>query len=363
MRVLCVEDEAGLREDIAEYLRMQSYEVDEAETGEEAIDRLNVHHYDLVLCDIKMPRMNGYELLQQVRAENNLATTPFIFLSALNERDDKIRAAENGCDAYLTKPIDFSVLDATLKSSIERQRARDFLYSSSYESAQRHIMALLDDALSGSLSEACLTIQYLREKSPNISPEELHQQLAVLQEKMGTHVSSLHMFHCALRMQAAQTELLGEVMLADDLIKLAVDECHYNNPASQLVYQAPRPSAELVFGDMRLLQRALAGLLAVIPHAARSQDVISCALVEGALVLSVYDSADMAQETHFTPISETTNLAALSPVTRQRLVPLSYAVQAAQAHHGRLEIALWPEDKLAVRLVLPQPHSHRATAA
>ena len=62
MRLLCVEDEVSLREDIAEFLRMKSYDVDEASNGQEAIDQLNRNRYDLVLCDIKMPNMDGYDL-------------------------------------------------------------------------------------------------------------------------------------------------------------------------------------------------------------------------------------------------------------------------------------------------------------
>jgi CheY-like chemotaxis protein len=71
MRLLCVEDEAALRGDIVEYLRMHAYEVDEADSGEAAIAQLNSNRYDLVLCDIKMPNMDGYELLRQVRSENH----------------------------------------------------------------------------------------------------------------------------------------------------------------------------------------------------------------------------------------------------------------------------------------------------
>ncbi len=363
MRVLCVEDEVGLREDIAEYLRLQSYEVDEAESGVDAIEQMNRNQYDLVLCDIKMPRMNGYELLRQVRREDHLVTTPFVFLSALNERDDKIEAHEIGCDGYLTKPIDFTVLDATLKSYIERQRVRDYMYSSAYDSAQRHIMALLDDALSGSLSEACLTIEHLQQKAESIAAPELKRHLKSLQGKMSAHVSNLHMFHCALGMQAAGTELISEAILADDLIKQAVQECHYNNPASGLVYQAPRPSAELIFGDARMLQRAVAGLMAMMPNACVSSEVVHFAVEDGSFILTLSDVPEMVEDSDFAVVSETTNLASMSPVTRQRLIPLSYALQTAQAHSGHLEIALWSENRLAVRLVLPQPSQRRAAAA
>jgi DNA-binding response OmpR family regulator len=354
MRLLCVEDEAPLREDIVEYLRMHSYEVDEAESGEEAIDCLNQKHYDLVLCDIKMPRMDGYELLRQVRGENHLATTPFLFLSALNERDDKIRAHENGCDGYLTKPIDFSVLDATLKSHIDRQRARDFLHATALEASQKHMMAVLDDALSGPVAEAALVVQHLRDTLPTLTPSALDVQLANVQDKVNGHANELHAFHSALMMQTRHTPILSEMMQTEDLVREAVAECHYRCPSAPIVYEASSAPALAVHGDMRMLTRALAGLFAGLPLPYASSALVHWRREDADCVLTVCDHPDMAHEQDFTLIDDTTNLAALSQVTRHRLVALSYAMQVAHAHHGRLELLLWPEDLLAVRFVLPQ---------
>ena len=356
MRVLCVEDEAALREDMVEYLRMKAYEVDEAESGEQAIDQLNRNRYDLVLCDIKMPRMDGYELLRQVRGENHLTTTPFLFLSALNDRDDKIRAHETGCDGYLTKPIDFSVLDATLKSYIERQRSRDFLHNSALDSAQRHVMTAIDDSLSGPVSEACLIIQHIRDTLPVLTPGALDNYLVHLQDKVSSHVSGLHMFHSALGMQSTPTEAVGESLMPDELIRLAVEECRYNNPSSTIVHQAPNKGDSLIHGDMRMLQRALAGVLSAVPESCISDALVHIEVGNGYYTITVSDKPEMAHEADFTAIDDTTNLAVLSYATRHRLISLSYALQVAQAHNGRLELMIWPEDVLAVRFVLPQPN-------
>ena len=71
--------------------------------------------------------------------------------------------------------------------------------------------------------------------------------------------------------------------------------------------------------------------------------------------LTISDHPSMADGGDFEPIDEFTNLSALSAVTRQRMAALNYALQVVQAHHGRVEVKLWPHDFLAVRFIVPQP--------
>lgn len=353
MRLLCVEDEAALRGDMVEYLRMHAYEVDEADSGEAAIAQLNSNRYDLVLCDIKMPNMDGYELLRQVRSEDHMATTPFLFLSALNERDDKIRAHSTGCDGYLTKPIDFALLDATLKSHIERQRQRDFIQFTTQDSMQQHVMAAIDDALNGPIMSASVVIGHLRDTLPVLTPSALDKHLERAQLSVNAHMIDLHMLYASLMMQANQVDITHEMTLTEDLIRLAAEECVYEKPSSVIRYKAEPKSREFVYGERRMLQRALAILMMSMEHEAQTSDVVTSSSDEGFLSLTLYDHADMKRENDFVVINTATNLTALSAVTRRRVIALCYAMQVAHAHGGRLELMLWPDDLLAVRFVLP----------
>jgi len=355
MRLLCVEDEPALREDIAEFLRMQSYEVDEASSGEEALRCLSTGKYDLILCDIKMPRMDGYELLRQVRTENAMVTTPFLFLSALDERGDKMRAYETGCDGYLTKPVDFSVLGATLKSHIDRERARTYVHVSGQQISQRHMMAAIDDALSGPIHHAVGSLQHLRDTLPALTPSRLDAQLSLLQDQLHQHAMGLHAFHSALEMRMQPLELSYSTILSADLIKNAMAECSYYHPATPLHYKASAPTAEVLTLDVALMQRAISGLLGAIPNAFDTSEVMASVLEPERWTLTVCDHPSMAGEGDFEPIDEFTNLSALSGVTRQRMTQLNYALQVVTAHHGRVEIKLWPHDFLAVRFTIPQP--------
>ncbi|PXA98118.1 two-component system response regulator [Nostoc sp. 3335mG] len=118
--ILCVEDEADLRADICEELIAAGYEVEEAGNGQEALELLRLRSFDLVLCDITMPRMSGLDLLRAVRQEPGLSDLPFIFLTALAGRRDIIAGKEAGVDDYLTKPIDFDLMLITIAARLDQ---------------------------------------------------------------------------------------------------------------------------------------------------------------------------------------------------------------------------------------------------
>ena len=122
--ILCVEDEPDIRGDIAEELRDAGYETVEAANGREGLQAMTEHKPDLVLCDITMPVMNGYEMLTALRDDHpDFADLSFVFLSALADRKDIIAGRQLGADDYATKPVDFEMLLATVESRL-RQVAR-----------------------------------------------------------------------------------------------------------------------------------------------------------------------------------------------------------------------------------------------
>jgi len=104
--ILCIEDVCELRCDIVEELEEAGYNVLQAGDGEEGLRMILEHKPDLVLCDITMPRMDGLQLLKEIR--NNyplLAEMPIILLSALADRERVLDGLQQGADAYLTKQI------------------------------------------------------------------------------------------------------------------------------------------------------------------------------------------------------------------------------------------------------------------
>jgi EAL domain-containing protein (putative c-di-GMP-specific phosphodiesterase class I)/CheY-like chemotaxis protein len=136
--ILCVDDEAALREDIVTELRAEGYEVHEAANGREALDVFPGLAPDLVLCDVQMPGLSGHDVLIRLRGMDGPGrSVPFVFLTAHGQRHDQLLGRRLGADDYLLKPIDFDLMLATVASRLRNaQSIRD--------ESEAHIKALED---------------------------------------------------------------------------------------------------------------------------------------------------------------------------------------------------------------------------
>lgn len=110
MKILIVEDEPGIRQNIIEMLRLKKYEAIGAANGLEALDILEKEQPGLIFCDIMMPHMNGFELIERVKSMPALADIPFVFLTAMAEKEDKQRGLQAGAADFLVKPFSFAQL-------------------------------------------------------------------------------------------------------------------------------------------------------------------------------------------------------------------------------------------------------------
>ncbi len=117
-KILLLEDDNTLNETVTEYLEEEGYEVDSVENGEEAMDRIYENSYDLLLLDVKVPLMNGFDLLKEVRARE--ITTPAIFITSLDSIDDLSEGYESGCDDYIRKPFALKELSMRMASIFKR---------------------------------------------------------------------------------------------------------------------------------------------------------------------------------------------------------------------------------------------------
>jgi len=104
-KVLVIDDEDTIRKFLKIHLVGLGHEVKEATDGQQAIDQLKKEHFDLIICDILMPRKNGWEVLQEVRSHSATKKTPVIILTAKNEDDDMFKGYELGANYYITKPF------------------------------------------------------------------------------------------------------------------------------------------------------------------------------------------------------------------------------------------------------------------
>lgn len=118
-KILVIEDIDILREEIAEWLMLEGYNTFDARDGVDGVAAALRHQPDLIICDVMMPRLDGYGVLSQIRANEATMAIPFIFMTAKAAQEDIQKGVEEGADEYITKP--FSRVD--LLGAIERRLA------------------------------------------------------------------------------------------------------------------------------------------------------------------------------------------------------------------------------------------------
>lgn len=129
--LLVVDDNEDNRYTLTRRLQREGYaNLTSAADGRQALELLGARSFDLVLLDVMMPDLNGYEVLERMRADNRLRHIPVIMISALDEIDSVIRCIELGAEDYLSKPFNPTLLRARVGASLEKKRLRDELVNS-----------------------------------------------------------------------------------------------------------------------------------------------------------------------------------------------------------------------------------------
>ena len=118
MRILLVEDEPSAALMLAKGLREQTYAVDIAADGEDALYQASINEYDLIILDVMLPRKDGLEVCRELRSEGS--TVPVLMLTARDAVPDRIAGLDLGADDYLTKPFDFHELLARVRALLRR---------------------------------------------------------------------------------------------------------------------------------------------------------------------------------------------------------------------------------------------------
>src|SRR5688572_8293189 len=124
-RLLIVDDNKINRMILSRTLEQQGHLVETADDGQEGLEKLRSGSFDLVLLDIEMPKMNGFEVLEACLNDVELRQIPIIMTSAMEELDAVVKCVELGAEDYLTKPVNPILLRARVNASLEKKRLRD----------------------------------------------------------------------------------------------------------------------------------------------------------------------------------------------------------------------------------------------
>lgn len=122
LTILIVDDDLGIRLSVSDYLELAGYSVVMSENGQKALAMVSQHQPHLIVTDVTMPQMDGYELIRQVRRQPAFRLLPVIFLTARTNTDERIKGYQLGCDAYLPKPFELNELAAVVRNLLERSQ-------------------------------------------------------------------------------------------------------------------------------------------------------------------------------------------------------------------------------------------------
>ncbi|MFI5205015.1 MAG: sigma-54-dependent transcriptional regulator, partial [Flavobacteriales bacterium] len=118
-RILIIDDEKSIRRALREILEYEKYEVDEAEDGKDGLSKLESEHYDLAFCDIKMPKMDGMEVLDKVKETN--PDLPVIMISGHGNIDTAVQSIKTGAFDFIQKPLDLNRILVSVRNALEHK--------------------------------------------------------------------------------------------------------------------------------------------------------------------------------------------------------------------------------------------------
>jgi DNA-binding NarL/FixJ family response regulator len=124
-KILVIEDHPHMRENLLIMLEMEGFKVLSAGHGRDGVDLARAELPDLILCDVMMPELDGYGVLQALRADPSTATIPFVFLSAKGEKVDLRTGMNLGADDYLAKPVGKEEVLSTIAARLQRQQLQE----------------------------------------------------------------------------------------------------------------------------------------------------------------------------------------------------------------------------------------------
>lgn len=187
-KILVIEDDTYIRANIIELLEIEDYQPVEAENGRIGVLKAMEHLPDLILCDVMMPEMDGYEVLKNIRQEKITATTPFIFLTAKANKIDLRQGMEHGADDYLIKPFTRDELLKAISIQLEKKATIDEYAEQQLSELRNNISYALPHELLTPLNGIIGSADILKSSIEDFSKEEIIDFADMI------HTSALRMY-------------------------------------------------------------------------------------------------------------------------------------------------------------------------
>jgi CheY-like chemotaxis protein len=122
-RILVIDDETPIRENLVRFLALEGHQVLQAVDGRAGLEAIRIHKPDFILCDVMMPQLDGFQVLEATQSDPTLKDIPFVFLSASAEPEKLEAALKQGASGYVTKPFNLANLRQLLSAQLAKPTA------------------------------------------------------------------------------------------------------------------------------------------------------------------------------------------------------------------------------------------------
>lgn len=193
MRILLAEDELDMNRIITRQLTWEGYTVDSCFDGQEALDYFESTEYDAAVLDVMMPRLDGFQVVERLRASGN--QTPVLFLTARDSLADKVEGLDIGGDDYLVKPFEFEELAARLRVMLRRktgEQATVFTCGDLTVDVTRHTVTRGGKEIQLAAKEYALLEYMIRNKGRVLSREQIESSLWNYDNIVGSNVVDVY---------------------------------------------------------------------------------------------------------------------------------------------------------------------------
>ena len=193
MRILVVEDEVNLNDIIVKKLKLEHYGVDSCFDGKEALDYIFCAEYDVILLDIMLPKLDGFEVLKKIRNKN--IKTPVLLLTARDGIEDRVQGLDFGADDYLVKPFAFDELLARIRVLLRRNTdnaSNIFTLSNLTVNCNSHEVFRDNTSIKLSTREFTILEYMIRNKEKVLSREKIEQHIWDYNYEGGTNVVDVY---------------------------------------------------------------------------------------------------------------------------------------------------------------------------
>lgn len=184
-KLLLIDDDPNLILLVKDYLEFRGYEVMAAGNGREALEILNLHLPDMIICDVMMPEMDGYAFVDKIRQDSRASWIPIMFLSAKGQSQDKIKGLTTGADIYMIKPFEPEELVAQVESSLKQ--ANRLLRHSNRSTLEESTRIQVP----GNVELTPTELKVVQLVAQGMTNREIAEKLNVSQRTIESHVSNM----------------------------------------------------------------------------------------------------------------------------------------------------------------------------